>query len=234
MATIVGEVMNREVFQVRVGDRADDTLATLLAMGLSAAPVVDDRGRPIGMISWRDLVPPGADTVGPRMTRAVETVRANVTLETAAASLASARVHHAPVIDAAGAVIGFVSALDLLCAVSGLPAPHPPLFPHFDELSGVVWTDDQPLSSARIGVAPDGPGVIVYIDGGRGRPERIVLAEQTLDVRATLLDRLSEPFADPALRRAHQERRLRYRAARITESRRRDQVVEIMTRVARG
>jgi CBS domain-containing protein len=232
MATMVAEVMNREVFVVRVTDRADDTLATLLAMGLSAAPVVDDWGKAIGMISWRDLVPPGADDVGPRMTRAVETVRANDRLEIAAATLATARVHHAPVVDVAGALVGFVSALDLLCAVAGLPAPHPPLFPHFDELTGVVWSDDQPLNDARIAVAPDGPGVIVYIDGGRGRPERIVHAETTGDVRARLLDRLSEPFADVALRRAYEEGRLRYRAARITDAKRREEVVEKILRLA--
>ncbi len=233
MATTVLEVMNRELFSVREHDRADDTLATLIAMRISAAPVVDARGRPIGMISWRDLVPEGAETVGPRMSRVVEVVRDTDRLQLAAATLVAAQVHHAPVIDRDGALCGFVSALDLLSGVTGQPAQHPPLFPHFDEVTGVAWTNDQILSEAHLDEAPTGPGVIAYIEGGRGRAERVVMAEATHAIRSRLLDRLSEPLNDVGVRRALDEGRLRWRAAAVEDGRRREQVLQTLLRAVR-
>jgi CBS domain-containing protein len=225
MAMHVAEVMNREVFFVREADHADETLAALIAMGLSAAPVVDAERAPVGIVSWRDLVPPGASTVGARMSRPVDCLRPTHSLPVAAATLATGRLHHAPVIDDEGRLVGFVSALDVLAGLTGQPARHPPLFPRLDPTTGVSWSDDRAFTDAHVHEAPDGPGVIAYVAGGRGRAEHLLFAEPTHNVRVKLLDRLSEPFTNPLLRRLFGEGRLRYRTAQIDDAGTRARVV---------
>jgi CBS domain-containing protein len=56
MSSRVREIMNRELFRVRPGDVPSDVLNGILALGITGAPVVDDAGRPLGMVSLRDLV----------------------------------------------------------------------------------------------------------------------------------------------------------------------------------
>jgi hypothetical protein len=187
MALMVAEVMNPELFSVHEYDRVDDALATLLALGLSAAPVVDAMERPIGMVSWRDLVrPTGGDTIAGRMTRPATTVRKGDSIEAAARLMAEAGLHHAPVVDPAGRLVGFVSMLDAMRGVLGLPAGHPVGFPHYDADTGAVWSDPRPLSEGELDEAPAGPGVLVLIEGGRNQPDRVVWAEATAKVRSRL------------------------------------------------
>jgi len=66
--------------------------------------------------------------------------------------------------------------------------------------------------------------VVVYIEGGRGRRESVVAVEQTHDVRARLLDFLSDPDARPELARAFASGNLRYRAAAIADPKHRAEV----------
>jgi len=225
MALSVDEVMNRELLAVRAGDAVDNALAAILATGVTAAPVIDEARRPIGIISWRDLLRPNAGaTVGACMTRAVEVVHPEDRIEHAAMTLAAGGFHHAPVVDAEGAVVGFVSALDLLRAFVGQPAAHPDTFPHWDAATSAAWTDELVLSDAHVGAAPRGPGVIVYIEGGRGRKETVIAVDQTHDVRARLLDLLTNPAQRPELERALAARRLRFRAAAIGDPKHRAEV----------
>jgi hypothetical protein len=95
------------------------------------------------------------------MTRAVEVVHPDDRIEHAAMTLTAGGFHHAPVVDRDGALVGFVSALDLLRAFVGQPAMHPDTFPHWDAATGAAWTDEHVLSDARVDAAPRGPGVIV-------------------------------------------------------------------------
>ncbi len=225
MALTVGEIMNRELLSVRAGDGVDQALSAILGMGLSAAPVVDEARHPIGIISWRDLLrPSGGTTVGSCMSRPVEVVHPEDRIEHAAMLLAGGGFHHAPVVDGDGALVGFVSALDLLRAFVGQPASHPDTFPHWDDATAAAWTDEQILNDSRVDAAPKGPGVVVYIQGGRGREERVVAVEQTHDVRARLLDFLNDPDLRPDLARVLASGGLRYRAAAIADPKHRAEV----------
>ena len=56
MALTVAEVMNRELMSLRAEHPVDYALTAIVAMGVSAAPVVDGRGALCGIVSWRDLV----------------------------------------------------------------------------------------------------------------------------------------------------------------------------------
>ncbi|HXU73317.1 MAG TPA: CBS domain-containing protein [Polyangia bacterium] len=225
MALTVGEIMNHELMWLRAGDAVDVALTAIMGMGLSTAPVLDEARRPIGMVSWRDLLQPnGGASVGACMSRSVEAVHPGDRIEHVAMKLAAGGFHHAPVVDGDGVLIGFVSSLDLLRAFVGQPASHPDTFPHWDEATAAAWSDEHVLNDARLGDAPRGPGVVVYIEGGRGRRESVVAVEQTHDVRARLLDFLSDPDARPELARAFASGNLRYRAAAIADPKHRAEV----------
>lgn len=211
MAQRVDEVMNREVFALHPGNSVQRAREAILALGITAAPVVDDDGKPVGMISLRDLVTERrGDTVGERASQYTVCVRANDPIEHAARLLAETRFHHLPVVDAAGRVVGFVSALDLLAGMLGLPASHPAAFPHVDERTGLVWTDDRPLGYEHVEAAPDGPGVLVLRTANAGQPDRVVWVESAANVRRRLLELIAKPPVGDAP--------LRFRAARVEDA----------------
>src|SRR5205085_5868355 len=134
--------------------------------GITAAPVVDGDQRVIGLISLRDVADalPGM-TVGDRMTRPAVFVRAEETISAAARLLADTGFHHLPVVDPDGRAVGFVSALDLLRGLLGEPAPHPSVFPHLEQRTGLAWTDEHPLAFDHVEAAPDGAGLLLLIHG---------------------------------------------------------------------
>ncbi len=116
-------------------------LLTLLAeAGVSGAPVVDESGRPLGMVSQTDVVracaaqAAGQDdvrggavrsTVQDIMTPLCFTLREQTPLAHAAALMAYEGVHRAPVLDAEGRVTGIVSSFDVMRRVA-LVAGHRP------------------------------------------------------------------------------------------------------------
>lgn len=227
MALTVGEVMNREIFSLRPSESVADALGYLNVLGISGAPVVEG-GKPIGVVSLRDLVGdrPG-DTVRDRMTQPPITVTAGESLEAAARLLAERGFHRVVVVDEHGRAIGVASSLDLLRGMTGVPASHPATFPHLDLATGMTWTDDLPFDLSHAETAPKGPGVIVLIRGGAGLPERKVWAESVDDVRERLLvmmgyspdepEGLKEVLAHP--------KHLRFRAAGSSATRERRRVV---------
>lgn len=213
MALTVSEIMNREVFSVRPQESANETRAAILALGITGVPVVDDEGRPLGLVSLRDLVgeKPGT-TAGERMTRPAATVPADVRLGEAARRLARTRYHRLIVVDASGQVVGMLSAVDIIRGLMGLPAPHPASFPHLDRETGLSWTDDLPLDLDEIHAAPDGPGLLALLHGGAGVADRVLWAESAESVRHRLKEMLTTD--QPGLLGAWLEHGgLRFRAA---------------------
>jgi CBS domain-containing membrane protein len=142
MATHVEEIMNRELYAARAGNSVADVTASLLAFGISAAPVLDEATRAVGFVSLRDLVtqPPGR-SIAEVMTSPATIISADVTIQEAGHVLAMTGYHHLPVVDASARVVGFVSALDVVRGLLGLAATHPAAFPHLDAETGVTWTD---------------------------------------------------------------------------------------------
>jgi CBS domain-containing protein len=213
MAVTVSEVMNREMFSVRREQSVQASKEAILALGITSVPVVDEEGVPLGLVSLRDLVArrPGT-TAGERMTRPPATVPVDARISEAARRLARTRYHRLIVVDERGRAVGMVSALDVICGLLGLPAPHPASFPHLDHETGLSWTDDLPLALDEIHAAPDGPGVIVLQHGAAGVAERVLWAESADSVRKRLKEMLTA--AQPGLLGAWLEHRaLRFRAA---------------------
>jgi hypothetical protein len=217
MAITVDEIMNHELFSLRPGDGASDALEYLLALSIGGAPVLDGDGRVVGVVSLRDLVD-ARERVEDRMTKPVVTVAAGSTIEAAARLLAETGLHRLPVVDRDRRAVGMVSSVDIVRGLLGMPARHPPLFPHYDATHGVSWTNDTELAPERIEAAPDGAGVLVLVHGGAGAPERVVWAEATEQLRSRLLDLLSLPQGHlPSLERWLRRGSLRFRAAAVAD-----------------
>ena len=123
MSTQVRDVMNSKLVYLRSGDRPEITLRTILKFGITAVPVLDDLGRPVGVVSLRDIV--DSEKRGARISENVVTVGPDDSLEDAARILAEANVHHLVVIDASRRAIGMISALDMVRAFIGLEPKHP-------------------------------------------------------------------------------------------------------------
>ena len=123
MSTKVRDIMNSKLVYLRSGDRPEITLRTILKFGITAVPVLDDLGRPVGVVSLRDIV--DSDKKGSRISENVVTVGPDETLEAAAGILAEANVHHLVVVDASRRAIGMISAIDMVRAFVGLEPKHP-------------------------------------------------------------------------------------------------------------
>jgi hypothetical protein len=218
MALRVSEIMNGELFSVGKEDPVDTALRAILLLGITGVPVLDEDGKPLGLVSLRDLVAdkPGT-TVGERMTQPPATVPAEARIGAAARILARTRYHRLIVVGNDGRAVGMVSSLDIVRGLLGLPAPHPASFPHLDRETGLSWTDEMTLDADHIPTAPGGPGVLVLYHGGPGVPERAVCAEAPEDIRRRLTEMLTEAQAErlaPSLKYDG----IRFRAASVPDA----------------
>ena len=116
--TPVGALMSREVVCVAATLGRADAIALFLDRGLSGAPVVDDAGRPLGMLARSDLLRaaverPAPSSAADMMMPIAYTLAENDPLSRGAALMAAEGVHHLPVIGDHGRVVGLVSTLDI-------------------------------------------------------------------------------------------------------------------------
>ena len=199
MSSRVREIMNPELFRVRPSDVSSDVLNGILALEITGAPVVDDAGRPLGMVTLRDLVGRTGTTAGVIMTSPAATISADALIAAAGRRLAETGRHRLVVVDAEERAIGVVSAVDVVRGLLGLPIAHPASFPHLDEETHLTWTDDAPLDFDHIAAAPDGPGLLQLVHGGAGLPERVVWVESCENLFARLADMLATPQGDEAV-----------------------------------
>jgi CBS domain-containing protein len=135
MAMRVRDIMSRPVHTVRAGDPVEAAAAVLAERRITAAPVVDDDGGLIGIVSegdlLRDRVPPDptahllgtAPQAGSRprvvaevMTRVVVTAWPAQDVADVARTMLDRDVRSVPVLDH-GAVVGIVSRRDILRSV---------------------------------------------------------------------------------------------------------------------
>jgi CBS domain-containing protein len=184
MAVIVREIMNRELLAFPADMSRSQAIWVLVAWDLSAAPVVDGEDQLVGIVNLRDLLRSDRPTVRDAATSGVRTIRAQDDIQSAAAELSKHGIHHLPVLGPKDALVGFLSTLDVVRGLTGAPASHPARFPHRDPLTGATFSDDLELTLEHVAQTPPSPGVIVLVRGGVGRPERVVWAETSSDVRS--------------------------------------------------
>jgi predicted transcriptional regulator len=118
--TPVSTIMAKDLSTVRPELGIDDLEALLLAKGISGAPVVDDDGKPIGIVSKTDLLgrksPQWSDRLKVRdiMMHTAFAVSENESIAKAAGLMAFEGVHRVAVVDLSGTVTGVVSPLDIM------------------------------------------------------------------------------------------------------------------------
>jgi predicted transcriptional regulator len=194
MANQIAEVMNSEVlcFERTTGARA--ALELMLALGVTTAPVIDERGHPIGLVSMRELAIAKPQSALADLLRSPALVtRPETSLAEAARLLDEADLHHLAVVDKAGGLVGFVSSLDLLRGLIGVPARHPETFVHWDAAAGTAFSNERLLDPEHIDGVPHAPGLMVVSRGGVARPERVAWVEVVDDLKTWLLNYFSHP-----------------------------------------
>ena len=115
----ISSIMTRKVICARPEMDASLLRARLVERGVSGAPVVDDWGRVLGVVSKTDLVEHevtserGKRTVADIMMPMVFTLPPEAPIGQAAALMAYEGVHRVVVVDHKGCVVGLVSTLDI-------------------------------------------------------------------------------------------------------------------------
>jgi hypothetical protein len=163
------------------------------------------------------------------MTRPALCVSSSALVEDAARQLATTTVHHLVVVDGAGGTVGMLSSIDLLRALLGMPTPHPPAFPHWDDATEASWTDDRPLDEENASRAPGGPGIVALVTSYVGEPDSLVWAEECRDLRSRTLDMAADPMHQaPALVHVLAHRGVRFRVARIADDAQRSRTLALL------
>jgi CBS-domain-containing membrane protein len=104
-------------------------MALFTEKGITAAPVIDEAGHPVGVVSRSDLLvhqcesckhrddsaPTAAEgTIADLMTPAVFGVSPDTPAHRVVSEMVGLKVHRLFVVDAAGALVGVISAMDVL------------------------------------------------------------------------------------------------------------------------
>jgi CBS domain-containing membrane protein len=142
----VSDVMNKRVISVSNRDAMQDAARRMTEHSISGAPVVDERGCCVGVLSATDfvrerncacadndgvrrsLVQDGRnrpwqidacrnDLVADHMSAAVQSIAADKLLLAAARAMCAQHIHRLPVLDAGGRPIGMITSLDVVAAV---------------------------------------------------------------------------------------------------------------------
>jgi CBS domain-containing protein len=115
--TPVSRIMSLNVQCVTEDVSLPALASCLLDGGYSGAPVVDDEGTPVGVVSKTDLLRHGVTPQGrvrDIMTPMSFTLHEGQSVSNASALMAYEGIHRLPVVDTAGKVVGLLSSLDIL------------------------------------------------------------------------------------------------------------------------
>ncbi|WP_136588638.1 CBS domain-containing protein [Salinigranum halophilum] len=121
----VTELMSTNIRTVTPGTTITEAAETLVEEGIGSLVVVDDVSQPVGMFTTTDLAravsagnPATETTVEEYMTEDFYTLDARNGARDAAAKMIGRGVHHLPVVDDEGAVVGMVSTMDITAYLS--------------------------------------------------------------------------------------------------------------------
>ncbi|HJL16018.1 MAG TPA: CBS domain-containing protein [Sandaracinaceae bacterium LLY-WYZ-13_1] len=131
----VTRIMRRAVAVADADLPATELTASLLEEGIGGAPVVDEDGRLLGIVSRTDLLRAFGEggavealRASDLMSPAVYVMRLDSTVAEAAALMAYEGVHRVPVLDEEDQLVGLVSSLDVTRWVAQVAGFHAPAF----------------------------------------------------------------------------------------------------------
>jgi CBS domain-containing protein len=126
----ITEIMTKELTSAQRDESIERVIQLMLRNRIGCLPVVEERGRPIGMITKLDLVeqllepahrgalpPPEAappNSANELMMPIAITLGERASVAHAAAMMHSEDVHHVPIVDDFGALVGIVSSMDIV------------------------------------------------------------------------------------------------------------------------
>jgi CBS-domain-containing membrane protein len=125
-ARTAADLMMPNPVSVRDSARVADAVALLTRKGIHAAPVIDESGRPIGVLSHTDILVherarwetggsgPDESRVRDLMTPAVFSVSVDAPAHRVVGDMTALNVHQLFVVDQANVLVGVVAALDVL------------------------------------------------------------------------------------------------------------------------
>jgi CBS domain-containing protein len=108
------DIMTPDPVTFRRETTVHDAAQTLSDHRISGAPVVDDAGAIVGIVSEYDLIARVGSTVGEVMTRDVVSVPDTAPLDRVRAILVTQRLKRVPVINAQSQLVGLISRADLV------------------------------------------------------------------------------------------------------------------------
>jgi len=121
-AVTVGQLMSESVVALPPDGVAAEAAAAIRQRGIHHVPVVDRDGRPIGMVSDRDLLrlpePGGKVPVATIMSRDLAVARREDDVRDVARQMLDRTVSSVIVVDARGALVGILTSRDILRAVA--------------------------------------------------------------------------------------------------------------------
>ena len=144
----VKDIMTRDIVSIHSGGDVHEALEMMAENGVTTLPVVDRRNQCVGMLSTTDLIEltrdfdddlyhweradesshgdfiaklsqsVGHERIDSLMTEQVATARLETPVVAAAREMLRNRVHHLPVLDGQERLVGIVSTMDILTALS--------------------------------------------------------------------------------------------------------------------
>jgi CBS domain-containing protein len=118
---LVKDIMTHDVFCVRPELPAPNVLVLLQEKSFASCPVVDDAGRPLGIVRTADVTRREGHGVTARaLMSPVHEIEDWRRIPEAAAAMARERVHEVAVVNAEGKLVGLLSAVDVLRWLGGV------------------------------------------------------------------------------------------------------------------
>lgn len=128
---MVADVMAKTVVWVTTQQHMSDVATVLLHHEISSAPVVDESGVCVGIVSATDFLKRDAnvsgstrrgwtpeDVAGTYMSTGVQTIPASASILQASRIMCSQHVHQLPVVNHEGRPVGVISTMDLIAALN--------------------------------------------------------------------------------------------------------------------
>lgn len=115
----VAELMSKVLITAEPGETLETVERRMNHRGVHALPVLDEFGRPAGIITSTDCGPdiPRSTLVGELITDQVYSIEATADAREAARTMRDLGVHHLVVVESTGRVVGILSSFDLLRVV---------------------------------------------------------------------------------------------------------------------